>query len=132
MGALFEPDILISQNYLENYQQTKAAEPEKKLMFAVLVDAVRTYQKFAFSRSDRGNTLFREVEAWFWGERSDCVFSFSSICEVFGLNPPFLRRGLLQWVEDCERRRPRRKIFQLRTVAGRTRKLTLLEESRGS
>jgi hypothetical protein len=131
-GALFEPDILISQKYLKIYQQTKRAEPEKKLMLAVFVDALQTYQKFAFSRSARGKALFREAESWFWREKPDCVFSFSSICEVFGLNPPFLRRGLLQWVEDHKRRGASRKRFQLRTGAGRTRKPTLAPERRAS
>jgi hypothetical protein len=130
-GTLFDPEILISQQYLKIYRQTKPAEAEKRLMLAVLVDAVQTYQKFASSRSAPGKALFREAEAWFRREEPDCVFSFSSICEVLGLNPPFLRRGLLQGVEDRKRRGPPRKV-QLRAGVGRTRKPTLSPERRAS
>jgi len=130
-GTLFEPDALISEKYLKIYHQAKPAEAEKKLMFAVLAEALQTYQKFAFSRSARGQALFHEAEAWFWKEEPDCVFSFSSICEVFGLNAPFLRRGILRWAESRERRGPPRKI-QLRARVRPARKPTLSEERRAS
>ena len=130
-GTLFEPDTLISEKYFKVYRLAKPAEAEKKLMFAVLVEALQTYQKFAFSRSGRAQALFHEAETWFWKDESDAVFSFSSICEVFGLNPPFLRRGLSQWVEGRERSGPPRKI-QLRVRVGRRRTLTLSEQRRAS
>ena len=100
-------------------------------MFAVLVEALQTYQKFAFSRSARGQALFHEAETWFWKDEPDGVFSFSSISEMFGLNPPFLRKGLLQWVEGRERRGPPRKI-QLRVRVGRIRTPILSEQRRAS
>ena len=130
-GILFEPDTLISEKYFKVYRLAKPAEAEKKLMFAVLVEALQTYQKFAFSRSARGQALFHEAETWFWKDEPDGVFSFSSICEVFGLNPPFLRKGLLQWVEGRERRGPPRKI-QLRVRVGRIRTPILSEQRRAS
>ena len=130
-GTLFEPDTLISENYFKIYRLTQPAEAEKKLMFAVLAEALQTYQKFAFSRSLRGQALFHEAKAWFWKEDLNGVFSFSSICEVFGLNPPFLRRGLLQWVEGRERREPPRKIL-LRVRVGRIRTPILSEQRRAS
>jgi hypothetical protein len=118
----FEPDILAPQQYIKNYRRTNPAEPEKALMFAVLAEAVDTYQRFAFSESCRGQALFREAEAWFWGEESDSLFSFLSICEVFGLDPAFLRRGLMQWTANRERDRSPRKKFQLHLERGRARK----------
>src|SRR5262245_12855650 len=99
-------------------------------MFAVRAEALQTHQKFVFSRS-RGQALLHEEETWFWKDERDRVFSFSSICEVFGLNPPFLRMGLLQWVERRERRGPPRKI-QLRVRVGRIRTPVLSEQRRAS
>ena len=130
-GTLFEPDILVSEKYFKIYRLAKPAEAEKKIMFAVLVEALQTYQKFAFSGSARGQVLFHEAKAWFWKDEPDGVFSFSSICEVFGLNPPFFRRGRLQWVEGRERSGPPRKI-QLRVRVGRRRTPTLSEQRRAS
>lgn len=118
----YEPDILASQQYLKTYRRINPVEPEKALLFAVLVEAVKTYQKFAFSESPRKQKLFHEAKAWLWDEEPDGFFSFRSICGVFGIDPGFLRRGLVQWTADRKRSAYRRKAFQLRSGAGRTRK----------
>jgi hypothetical protein len=127
----YEPDILAAQRYLQSYRRTTLAEPEKALMFAVLAEAVETYQRFAFSPSPRKQRLFREAKAWFWGEEPGCPFSFRSICEVFGLDPTYLRRGLMQWTANPHHDNPRRKRIQLRSGRSRTRKqvITLPEKS---
>ena len=118
----FEPDILAPHQYLKNYQRHDPAEPEKALIFAVLAEAVDTYQRFAFSDLSRGRLLFREAEAWFWGEEADSAFSFLSICELFGLDPEFFRHGLMQWTANRQRNTSRRKKFQLHLERGRARK----------
>jgi hypothetical protein len=127
----YEPDILASQQYLKNYRRTNPVEPEKALMFAVLVEAVKTYQGFAFSESPRKQKLFREAKAWLWGEEPEGLFSFRSICGVFGIDPAFLRRGLMQWTADRKRGAACRKRVQLRPRAGRARKqvITLPDKS---
>ena len=106
-----EPDILAPHQYLKSYRCANPAEPEKALTLAVLAEAVDTYQRFAFSESRHRQALFREVEAWFWGEEPDSPFSFLSICEVFGLDPGFLRRGLMQWTASRQRNTSPRKKF---------------------
>jgi hypothetical protein len=121
----YEPDILASQQYLKSYRRAKSAEPEKALMFAVLVQAVETYQRFAFSESPRGQALFHEVKAWFWSEEVDGIFSFRSICDVSGLNPEFLRRGLMQWTASRQCSASPRKRIQFRSVRSRSRKRTI-------
>jgi hypothetical protein len=118
----FEPDLLAPHQYLKTYQRTNPVEPEKALMFAVLAEAIDTYQRYAFSKSSRGQALFGEVEAWFWGEQADFLFSFPNICEVFGLDAGFLQRGLMQWTASRQRyKRPRKKI-QLHMERGRARR----------
>src|ERR671923_2286086 len=89
-----EPDILAPYQYLKSQRRTEPAAPEKALMFAVLADAIETYQKYIAAKSSRGKTLLREVEAWLWNGESDCVFSFLNICEVLRLDPASLRRRL--------------------------------------
>ncbi len=117
-----ETDVLASHKYFNVHRQTKAAEPERKLMFAVLVEAVQTYQKFACSTSARGQALFREAETWLWSENSDGVFSFSNICDVFELDPLLFRRGLLKWRVNRKLRGSPAKITQLRSPANRSLK----------
>ncbi|HXV80442.1 MAG TPA: hypothetical protein VEG60_11225 [Candidatus Binatia bacterium] len=118
----FEPDVVAPYQYLTNYRRLNPVEPEKALMFAVLAEAVDTYQRYAFCKSSRGQAMFREVEAWFWDHEPDSLFSFLSICEVFGLDPAFLRRGLMEWTASRKRNTLPRKKIQLHLERGRARK----------
>ena len=127
-----EVDVLIDEKYFRVYRQIKPGAPERKLMFAILVDAIQTYQKFADSKSFRGKALYRKEEGWFWSEDSDRVFSFASICEVLGLNPAFFRWRLRQLTIIHKRRVSRGKVVHLRPGANQPRKLPFSGESRGS
>ena len=66
-------------------------------MLAVLQDAVECFQKYVRAQDRIGKTRFREVEDWIMEEDSDEVFSFESICETVGIDPSYLRQGLLRW-----------------------------------
>jgi hypothetical protein len=129
---IFDIDVLANHYYFKVYRQTKPGEPERKLMFAVLVDAVQTYQKFAFSTSTRGQRLFHETERWFWRDDCDGVFSFCNICDVFGLAPVLFRRGLVRWIMNRKRRGSRAKIVQLRSPEHRSRKPMFSAPNRAS
>ena len=43
--------------------------------------------------------LFEEAEAWLFGDESNGVFSFVSVCALLGFDPGYIRRGLRQWQE---------------------------------
>ena len=116
-------DIFGAHQYRKNCQRANPAEAEKALMLSVLAEAVDTFQRFAFCESSRGQSVFREVEDWFWSEKTDSVFSFLRICEVFGLDPGFLRRGLLQWTASRQWSTSPRKKIQLHLETSRARRV---------
>ena len=58
----YEPDILASQRYLKSYRRVTPTEPEKVLLFAVLAEAVETFQRFAFSEAPHKRRLFLEAK----------------------------------------------------------------------
>jgi len=62
IGSLSEPDILASQQYYD--QGTSGRQPERSLMFAVLLDAVECFQKYALLDDEYATRLFRETEIW--------------------------------------------------------------------
>jgi hypothetical protein len=68
-------------------------------MLAVLESAVEDFQKYVFARNASGKKLFLEAEEWFLEKDSDELFSFGSICEILGLHPDHIRKGLLVWKE---------------------------------
>jgi hypothetical protein len=128
----FEPDILAPQQFITSYRRRVPVEPEKALMFAVLAEAVDTYQRFAFSPSSRGRALFCEAQAWFWDEDEDCPFSFRSICGVFSLDATFLRRGLMQWTAKRRHASAPRKRIRIRLDRSRNHKLSALTPFRNT
>lgn len=94
---LFEPDTLVKAQYYEAHRRATPLEPELALLFAILSEALQTFQKYAANSSKKGQKLFRAAEAWIWDEESDYIASFKSICRLNGLDPVYVRRGLLQW-----------------------------------
>ena len=57
--SLFEPDTLVSAQYFENLRR-KTLEPEKRLMLAVLEDAINCFQDNVLAQSGKRKRLFEE------------------------------------------------------------------------
>jgi hypothetical protein len=97
--SLFQPDSLLPVQYFENFRRKVQTEPEKRLMLAVLEDALVCFQKHFSSRGGRGLRLFRETEEWIFRGENGQPFSFANICEVVGFDTEYMRQGLLKWRE---------------------------------
>ena len=91
---MFGNDTGVEQRYLDTFRRSEPLEPEKALLLAILEDAIHCYRKFAGSRSPAGRAQFCEAEAWLMGGGDDGVFAFDSVCEILGLDPEYVRRGL--------------------------------------
>lgn len=74
--------------------RTVAAHRERRLLLAVLEEAIWTYQRYAFAEDRRGVALLSHVEAWFASEDSEWMFSFVAICDALGLETGYVRTGL--------------------------------------
>jgi hypothetical protein len=74
-------------------------QPECRLLWAVLENAVDAYMKYAFAKNRRGKRLFREAQEWIWRDDPTWLCSFVSICNVLGVDPDYVRKGLRQWRE---------------------------------
>jgi hypothetical protein len=72
-------------------------QPECRLLWAVLENAVEAYMKNAVATGRRGQRLFREAEEWIMQDDPTWLCSFVSICHILGLDPGYLRRGLRRW-----------------------------------
>jgi hypothetical protein len=72
-------------------------QPECRLLWAVLENAVDTYMKNAAATGRRGKRLFHEAEEWIMQDDSTWLCSFISICHILGFDPDYLRRGLRRW-----------------------------------
>ena len=97
IASLFERDTLAAAEYFNNLRTRTLVEPEKKLMLAILEDAVTCFQENVRAQSGKEKRLFDEAEQWFLEGRGEWIFSFRNVCELLGLNPEYLRGGLMRW-----------------------------------
>lgn len=97
--SLFQPDVLLCAEYFETFRGKGFSEPEKRLMLAILKDAITSFQEYLCARDRRGKSLFREAEEWILDEDRDSVFSFDNVCEALGFEPGYIRKELLRWKE---------------------------------
>lgn len=95
---LFEPDTLAPEQFYATLRRSYFVDPERRLMAAILEDAVSCLSKDLY-RSPRGQRKqFAEAHSWINAEEAeDWIFSFASVCEALGFNPSYLRRGLNRW-----------------------------------
>jgi len=100
LGSLFQPDTLVSAQYFETFRSKANLEPEKRLILAILEDAVGCFQRYVVSRGAKGKSLFYDAEQWIMEENRHWIFSFENICDFLELNPDYLRRGLRAWKES--------------------------------
>jgi hypothetical protein len=101
--GLFEPDALLPAQFYAAFRSGSAVRGEKRLMLAVLQDALDCFQKYAFSKDGQGRQLFSEADEWIACEDRDWYFSFENICETLDMNPDYLRRGVRQWKQSATR-----------------------------
>ena len=94
--SLLEPDVLAPSRYLATLQSKTRLEPEKKLMRAILEDAICCFQKYLASRDPYGKKIFYRAAAWIFDQKNEYFFSFANICETLNLDPSYLRKGLLR------------------------------------
>ena len=102
VGWYFEPDVLTSHQYFQLFRQKSHFDPEEKLMFAVLTDAIECFQKYLGASASRRRRLFTEAETWISSRDSSWPYSFENVCEALNIDPNYLRLGLTQWRIDHE------------------------------
>ncbi len=112
-SSLFQPDTLLPNQYFDTFRRKSHLDPEKRLVLAVLEDAITCFQKTILAKDEKGKGLFRETEEWLMEEDIHWLFSFNNICDVMGFSPDYVRHGLLRWKESKLTKRPPAKIYRL-------------------
>ena len=104
MKLVLELDVLAPAKYLATLQSTPRVEPERKLMRAVLEDAIYCFQKYLLAADRRGKRIFYHAEKWIFDENNDYFVSFANVCETLSVDANYLRKGLLRWKASNLRR----------------------------
>ncbi len=90
-------------------------EPEKRLMVAVLEEAISLVVNGAARDGDERGAAVRETERWLASDDRAGPFAFVSICDVLDLDAGRVRQALQGW------QRRRRRFRRPRLQAGRGR-----------
>jgi hypothetical protein len=90
LTSLFQPDTLLSAQYFDNLRRKTLLEPEKRLMLALLEDAIHCFQDNLSAQTVRKKKLFDETEDWIVEMDGDWIFSFDHVCEELGFSPEYV------------------------------------------
>jgi hypothetical protein len=87
---------------------TSEVEPVRRLMIAVLVDAVLCLQTKSEARRPAPRQEFAEARTWMFSNDESKPFSFRAVCEALEVDPEAIRKGLARWKEEqLSRGKPR-------------------------
>ena len=96
---MFEPDTLLPEQYFSLLGR-KPLQGEKRLLLAMLEDAVHCFQTYLLAKKPHERRLFQESEEWINSSDGLWFFSFENICDVLGINPGRMRNALKEWKEE--------------------------------
>lgn len=111
---LFQPDTMLPSQYFAAALRRKGAlKPERRLIIAILQDAIECYQKNLFAREGKARQLYADAEEWINSEDRSHYFSYENLCEILDMNPEFVRRGLHEWRQRQLAKTGRGKVWTL-------------------
>jgi hypothetical protein len=96
-GGLLEPDVMLPAQFFRVLRGREAHGGERRLIIAVLEDAINCFQKNLFATDNRGQRLFRDAESWLMSVDRGLPFAFENICEFLSLDAEYIRQGLCRW-----------------------------------
>lgn len=110
----------LAEEYVEQLRRRSYDEGEKKLMLAVLQEALNNFVQFVSAKDPVGRERHAEVERWFLENDGEWLFSFKNICDSLGMDPAYLRTGLIR-LKEGRLRRSRRVEYKVKPFRlGRT------------
>jgi hypothetical protein len=111
---LFQPDTMLpSQYFAAALRRRGALKPERRLIIAILQDAIECYQKNLFAREGKARQLYADAEEWINSEDRTHYFSYENLCEILDMSPEFMRRGLHEWRQRQLTQQSRGKVWSL-------------------
>jgi hypothetical protein len=98
LARLAIPDVVTPEQYYNGVRiRHPATEAIKRLMLAVLEDALCCLQMRANGRRPIDRRDMAEAERWIFEPGREGPFTFESVCETLGIQPDHLRDGIRQW-----------------------------------
>ena len=110
LTSLGEANNTIIVDELLQSEKGYAMGPERSLFAALLFDGIQSYFLYA-NFTSKASARHREAYNWVHSGDSEYVFSFENTCEALGIDPSFLRYGLLNACHSSVTRKRKRRTF---------------------
>ena len=139
--TMVEPDTMTPLQFFDRIFAEASLVPEKRLMLAVLEDAIAAYQRAFVQPKEKEEaappqptTDEYDVEAWLASDDMSWPFSFASICQALDMEPEYLRGGLERWREKARADGMTGQVyrFPFRRVNGRRHSINAKRERKRS
>jgi len=130
--TMVEPDTMTPLQFFDRAMTESTLVPEKRLMLAVLEDAIASFQRNFIQARHCHDADDYDVESWLESDDMSWPFSFASICQALDMEPEYLRRGLKSWRDRAETQGTRGQVyrFPFRRVNGRRHSINAKRERR--
>src|SRR5918912_2359972 len=96
LARILEPDIFLPSQFYGAAGLSRHLEGEKRLMIAILKDAVECLSKYRDARTSSGRSHYQNALEWVEDKGTAWLFSFNNICDHLGSAPDYFRQVLLK------------------------------------
>lgn len=96
LARILEPDVFLPSQFYGTGSLSRKLEGEKRLMIAILKDAVECLDKYRGARSSLGRSHYLNALEWVEDKSTEWLFSFTNICDLLGFDPDYMREVLLK------------------------------------
>jgi hypothetical protein len=104
LAGFLQPDVILPTQFFQSLRSKSQFNGERRLMIAVLEDAVNCFMKQLHAIDPKARQLFLEAAEWISDDDRTWFFAFENVCDTLDLNPEYIRAGLFKW-RAAERRR---------------------------
>lgn len=108
LSKILEPDTMLPFQFYGKRQLSGHVDGQKKLMLAILQDAVECLEKYRGSRNSIQQELYQDSLNWICDASADWLFCFTNVCDFLGFDPSFMRQSLLAREEKAGKKIPLR------------------------
>jgi hypothetical protein len=91
---ILEPEFLLPVQYDDMVRRHVSREGERRLLLAVLKDALRCYLKNMNGPTAHAYRIFEETAHWFYAKHQVGIFAYEHLCDALGIDPEPLREWL--------------------------------------
>ena len=96
LARILKLDTFLPSQSNGNEGLPRHLEGERRLMLAILKDADECLKKYRGARGRSGRELYHNDLEWVEDESTGWLLSFTTICDLLGYDPNYLREFLLK------------------------------------